>query len=129
MGATVLDLAGLDIPSSGIGGRSLARFWRPEVELDSVDATSPDTVFSVLNPLLEAKAWLPPGPGSLLYSLSDPNYHYILNVDGSEELYAVKEDPGELWNLAGAVNTEPILAGFREMLAGVLGEPITTLRR
>jgi arylsulfatase A-like enzyme len=123
MGATVLDMAGLDVPSSGIGGRSLSRFWRNGGELQSAASgtgTDTDTVFSALNPLLDDKAWLPPGPGILMYSLSDPTYHYIRNVDGSEELYAVKEDPGELWNLAAAPHVQPVLEHFRDMLRGVL---------
>jgi len=74
MGATILDLAGLDVARSGLGGNSLARFWRdsavPEdpgglktAGIADTPATAdvppaPDTVFSVLMPLVEGQTGL-----------------------------------------------------------------------
>ncbi len=122
IGATIVDLAGLDVPSSGLGGRSLARFWEEDGETEAESGYAPDTVFSALSPRHEGQAWLPVGQGPMMYSLSDSAYHYILNVDGSEELYAVKRDPGENDNLAKVSGFQGALEGFRAMMAGVLGK-------
>jgi arylsulfatase A-like enzyme len=123
MGATIVDLAGLDVPSSGLSGRSLARFWEDGGEPDAQSGQAPDTVFSVLSPRHEGQEWLPVGQGPVMYSLSDSNYHYILNVDGSEELYAVRQDPGESQDLAKAPAFREVLERLRAMMAGVRSKP------
>ncbi|MCJ7628089.1 MAG: sulfatase [Longimicrobiales bacterium] len=129
IGATVLDLAGLSVPASGIGGRSLSRFWRQAEDFEPASAAGADTVFSVLNPLYEGQSRLPRTQVPVMYSLSDSAHHYILNVDGSEELYAVKEDPGELRNLTETPDFQSVLAAFRAMMTGVLGEMPAVLQR
>lgn len=121
VGATILDLAGFDAGDSGLGGRSLSRFWRHPEGGGPGSPPAPDTVFSVLNPRYEGQEWLPVATSPVMFSLSDPTYHYIVNVDRSEELYAVKRDPGEVRNLAGAAESRSVVAAFRAMLVGVLG--------
>jgi len=61
-----------------------------------------------------------------MYSLVDSVYHYILNGDGSEELFDLRSDPGEVSNLARMPSQTIVLQGFREKLVEfapeVLGE-------
>jgi hypothetical protein len=81
----------------------------------------PDTVFSVLMPLPEGQTAFQVAHSPVMFSLSDSSYHFLVDTDGSMELYAVKDDPGETRNLAGDPASRPVLARFRNMLAGVLG--------
>jgi hypothetical protein len=46
-------------------------------------------------------------------SFIDATHHYIRNGDGSEELFAYRQDPGELHNLVGATGTSDVVAAFR----------------
>lgn len=123
VGATILDIAGLDVPSSGLGGRSLARFWKDDGDGAPSTLAAPDTVFSVLNPRYEGQEWLVAGDGPVMYALSDSAYHYIWNVNGQEELFHVKLDPGERQNLADFPAFKEVMESFRATLAGVLGGP------
>ncbi len=109
MAATVLDLAGVDAQAAGIGGRSLAPFWR--------GGGDPGTVFAVLDRGGEQPAWYPVEWGPSIYSLTDSAYHYLFNGDGTEELYDFRSDPGELKNLAGSQDARPVLGRFRTTLS------------
>src|SRR5262245_41168322 len=46
--------------------------------------------------------------------------HYIRAGDGSEELYSVRSDPEEQFNVASESMAGEVLLGFRERLAAVL---------
>ena len=47
------------------------------------------------------------------YSIIDMNWRYILNSDGSEELYNVREDPNEWYNLAGDEAYRQIMEDYK----------------
>jgi arylsulfatase A-like enzyme len=49
-----------------------------------------------------------------MISFVDATHHYIRNGDGTEELYAYREDPDELHNLAGTPGAVGIVAAFRK---------------
>jgi arylsulfatase A-like enzyme len=110
--ATVVDLLGLSA-GAPFPGRSLAAHW-----------TAPggaDTAFSMLKRGLVRQGWYPIGRGSEMYSLTTSEHHYIRNGDQSEELYHLRQDPGEIRNLAGNPGSAPVLDRFRRSLTRVLG--------
>jgi len=116
MAATILDLAGLDIPV-GIHGRSLTRYWREGGDsLQAPGSTDADTVFSVLNRGAVDQPWYPVGWGPTMYSLVDSVYHYVFNGDGSEELYDLTVDAREIHNLAGTPDATEAVDRFRDLL-------------
>ena len=123
VGATVLDIAGLDPGPKGIPGRSLSRFWRaPEEGVPGLPEPFPaDTVFATLNRGVVDRPWYPVGLGPTMYSLTDSLHHYILNGDGTEELYSLL-DAAELNNLAGSEGFPEILEGFRTQLRALVGD-------
>jgi hypothetical protein len=49
-------------------------------------------------------------------SLMLDRYHYILNGDGSEEIYDYRRDPFEAHNLVGSEKGTQLLLKFREQL-------------
>lgn len=124
VGATILDLAGLDPGSRGIPGRSLSRFWREPVRTSSGPpaALPPDTIFATLSRGVVDRPWYPVGLGPIMYSLTDSLHHYILNGDGTEELYSFMDDAAELNNLAGSVDYQKVLEGFRGTLEALVGD-------
>lgn len=124
VGATILDVAGLDPGTRGIPGRSLSRFWR---ERSGGGAGIPpsfpsDTVFATLNRGVVDRPWYPVGLGPTMYSLTDSLHHYILNGDGTEELYRFLDDAAELDNLAGLEGSREILDRFRTTLRALVGD-------
>ncbi|MEJ2185839.1 MAG: sulfatase [Gemmatimonadota bacterium] len=141
IGATILDMVGVNPSANGIGGRSLARFWAGRV--DSANAAgvagaagaaqaartalhltgampdlAPDTAFTNVDRGSDNNAWFPISWGPSMYSLVDSTYHYVVNGDGSEELYNVRQDPAELHNLAYDAAMKPIVLRFRAGLRG-----------
>ncbi len=112
--ATIVDLAGLK-QGSPFPGQSLARCWSEP----SGDAIQTDGL--ILTEILEhdlkpREGWKP--PRSLVL---DENL-YIRNNEGREEIYNLETDPGESKNLAGAAESQALLARFRALL-----EPIDRL--
>ena len=49
-------------------------------------------------------------------------YHYVLNGDGSEELYDIIADPTERNDLAESGSAADVLERFRSELRNLLGE-------
>lgn len=56
-----------------------------------------------------------------MYSLTDSVHHYILNGDGTEELYSLLDDAAELNNLVGSGEYQETLEGFRGTLEALVG--------
>jgi arylsulfatase A-like enzyme len=94
--ATLMELTGGD--PAVFPGASLARFWR-EGGSRGQDAT----VFSSLTPAPRTPAAESRNVGGELRSLVRGGYHYILNPDGSEEIFDLESDSLEERDLAGSV--------------------------
>jgi hypothetical protein len=107
---TVLDLAGLD--ARAVPGRSLTRFW--SVRTDTA-ALPPDTLRATVLYSWAVPEWYPIRKGDMESLLADP-WKYIRNGDGSEELYDLRVDAGEVNDLAQTGQGARILASFRNRL-------------
>jgi arylsulfatase A-like enzyme len=112
--ATIVDLIGpgRDAP---FPGRSLARFWKGDPE--STEAPSEPLLLETNKPILLTNQGREPAAKGAMKSLVAGGMHYIRSGDGSEELYALKSDPEERFNLAGAPNARQVLERFRAGLA------------
>ncbi len=112
--ATILDLAGL--PERGLlPGHTLAPLW------DRASEDAPHSpVLAELDhwTITEMPFWAPIGRGDMAALFSD-SLHYILNGDGVEELYDLRDDPGELEDLAGLPDRDTTLQRLRAMLDGI----------
>jgi arylsulfatase A-like enzyme len=86
--ATLLDLAG--IPGHLLPGQSHTRFWRGT----PIDSSQDSPVLSELTPSPGAPQIHRNARGELR-SLVEGPYHYILNADGSDELFDLRTDPLE----------------------------------
>ena len=110
---TMLDLAGLDPAVAGVGGTSLRPYLSgtsssrtPAAALSTLTRGSGDDQYC-----RACETWYPITRGEAMYSLVDTAYHYVLNGDGSEELFDLRWDPGERTNLAGDSTFAPVVAG------------------
>jgi arylsulfatase A-like enzyme len=112
--ATIVDLIGLrqDAP---FPGRSLARFWRGDPE--ATGAPAEPLLMETTKPILLMNQGREPAAKGPMKSLVAGGMHYIRSGDGSEELYALKSDPEERLNLAGAPMARQVLQRFRASLA------------
>jgi hypothetical protein len=72
-------------------------------------------------PLLLTNQGREPAANGPMNSLVAGGMHYIRSADGSEELYNLKSDPEERFNLAGSPNAREIVQGLRGLLASMLG--------
>ena len=114
--ATVLDLLGesaVEFP-----GRSLAPLWRSPLDSPAAEVAE-DTVLSYLTRGLVRQEWYPVNRGTKMYSLTTQTHHYILNGDGTEELYDWRSDPSESVNLSGRSDADSLLTRFRRTLGGL----------
>jgi len=102
---TVLDLAGLEIDSP-FPGASLSRFWRSSARAEH----AVPMVF-----VLPTAQYRPSARGAMYSAIADP-YHYILNDDGTEELFNYRADPLEQRNLAGSPDASSLLPRLRSSL-------------
>ena len=57
-----------------------------------------------------------------MYSLVDSAYHYILNGDGTEELFDLRSDPSEMSNIARSPELRTVLGSFRTKLVELAPE-------
>jgi arylsulfatase A-like enzyme len=106
--STVLDLAG--------GGKtpfsrySLARFWNPGFQPQPFD----DAVVSeVDHSVIEKK-------GDALISLTTPDWQYIYDSAGRQQLYRWTTDPGEQSNLAASPDEQATLESLHAQLVDLL---------
>jgi hypothetical protein len=122
--ATVVDLLGLgrDAP---FPGRSLARFWRGDPGATGAARGSPGPapeplLMETSKPLLLTNKGREPAAKGPMKSLVAGGMHYIRAGDGSEELYALRSDPEERFDVAGESMAREVLLGFRGLLADIL---------
>jgi len=108
--ATLLEMAGVANP--GLPGHSLTSAWRP-----SGNAPVPDPLFASVEYNRLLPKW-PPAPvlkGSMRSVVLD-SLQYILNGDGSEELYHLGRDSWEIRNLVTLPDYRTDLARHRGAL-------------
>jgi arylsulfatase A-like enzyme len=102
---TIAELAGA--PAS-FPGQSLSRLWTPDAAPDN-----PDTLYAAVEFAPRQLPWHPIAKGSIRSVMVWP-WHYIINGDGSEELYDMERDPTEI----GPVATDSaVLARMRTTMA------------
>jgi arylsulfatase A-like enzyme len=92
--------------AAALPGRSL---------LEHLSPSAADSVHVALAEVSQGIGTSPDWPVSRgdMTSFIDATHHYIRNGDGSEELFAYRQDPGELHNLVGATGTSDVVAAFR----------------
>ncbi|MFV1987966.1 MAG: sulfatase-like hydrolase/transferase [Gemmatimonadota bacterium] len=115
--ATVLDLLGHDGP---FPGRPLRTVWEAAAygtgEGEPTEASArPTPVFSELAFSPNQPEWFPVSAGTMRSVVID-GLRYILNGDGSEELYDYPSDPEETNNLIGDARFAEALARARALL-------------
>ena len=112
--ATVLDLLGQS-NEAGFPGQSLTRYW---VESPSIILADGDKILSEM--MYTPGLQIPEGPlrKGDMRSLVRGQYHYILNGDGSEELYDIERDPEEFKNIESSEEVQNELTWFRDNLNG-----------
>jgi arylsulfatase A-like enzyme len=108
LAATVLSLAG--IHNERVHGESLERWWSTP---SSGAGGLGDTLRSRVSYSWAVPEYYPISKGSIESVFADP-YKYILNGDGREELYDLRQDPGEARDLAVARDVESILPLLRQ---------------
>lgn len=118
--ATVHDLLGLG-REAPFPGASLARYW-DQAEGAAPPASDPLLMETRKPPLLTNQGREPVAKGPMK-ALVASGMHYILSGDGGEELYSLKSDPDERFNLAGRSDAQAILAGFRAALRSLWRTP------
>lgn len=115
--ATVLEL--LPGPAdTSIPGQSLARAWRQDV-------WSGSSVLAEVSAGVRMPEWLPIMRGDMA-SVVHGGFHYILNGDGVEELYAYPEDRAQVRDLAPDPAHRDELLAAREHLRSLTGQPVTS---
>ncbi|HVB29048.1 MAG TPA: sulfatase, partial [Terriglobia bacterium] len=108
--STVLDLAG--------GGKtpfsrdSLARFWNPNFTPQPFD----NFVVSELVPIFNE------GGKQAMISLTTPEWQYIYNSSGRQELYHWIDDPLDQTDLAESAGAQATMGGLRKHLIQVVAE-------
>jgi arylsulfatase A-like enzyme len=116
--ATVVDLIGLG-SGSPFPGHSLAASWRtaPGTESARVSpAVSEVDIPSVIGP----ERGRGPNQRGFTVSLNAEGLHYLMDIRGTEELYDVTADPGELHNLRDDPGQKQALDRLRAALAEFL---------
>ncbi len=108
--STVLDLAaGGGTPFSPY---SLARFWNPQLTPQPFD----DFAVSELVPIFNE------GGKQAMISLTTPEWQYIFNSSGRQELYHWTADPREQTDLAASASAQNTLEGLRKHLIRVVAD-------
>jgi arylsulfatase A-like enzyme len=106
--ATILDLVGVPA-ESGIPGESLASLWRE-------GRTPADPLLASVRQGLDVSDHAANAEGDV-HGLTEDARHYIMNPDGSEELYDLGSDPAGVRDLRARSGSTPILARMRESLS------------
>ena len=104
---TVLQLAGMHNPTSERS--SLQRFWRPGFEPAETDEP-------VISELGSEKT------NQTSISLTTPEWHYLHDSQGNEELYRWVSDPGEKVNVANSHENQGVLKDLQIQLRATVTE-------
>jgi arylsulfatase A-like enzyme len=116
--ATVADLVGLGAKSP-FPGRSLAASWRSDSR--AIDASAPTTLSEADIPMvIIPQRGRGPAQRGFTVSLVGVGLHYLLDTQGTEELYDVAADPGELHDVKGEPARQTALRMLRDQLAWIL---------
>lgn len=115
LSATVMDMLKLN-DQSPFPGASLARHWNLR---DGIQSSEKNRLLSEIKRGFVERDFYPVAKGDMK-SLVFDRYHYILNGDGSEELYDFKKDPLEQIDLAGSEEGRSLLGQFRMNLEFIL---------
>ncbi|MCL5005008.1 MAG: sulfatase-like hydrolase/transferase [Acidobacteria bacterium] len=107
--ATVLDLAGGG--KTPFSGRSLARFWHPGFKPQPGDD-------AVVSELAFPELWENKVPATI--SLTTPEWQYIYDSAGRQELYRWTTDPLEQSNLAASPDEQATLDSLHAQLVGLI---------
>jgi arylsulfatase A-like enzyme len=102
--ATIVDLAGIDVPAS-YHGKSLVPIFTGDVETLSRDAV-----------LIEHLWEFPDIPSSEGVRTDEWKYLRYIDDPSIEELYDLREDPGEMNNLANDADHQGTMAELRARL-------------
>ena len=110
--ATILGLAGLPgLAQSATAGPALERHWIPTLS----SSLLPRPVISEISKGINLPSWVPISKGSMRSVVLD-GVHYILNGDGTEELYDFVNDVAEDRNLVDQPAMAAKLAAARRAL-------------
>lgn len=113
--ATVMELLGLQT-NFQFPGKSLSRFWSDVINRNSEEKP----LLSEVKKGLVAPTWYPSSRGDMR-GLIYQSVKYIINYGtGEEELYDLKNDPGEKTNLATSHDSQKTLQWFRSSLTAML---------
>jgi arylsulfatase A-like enzyme len=107
LAATVADLAGLPSPPA-FSGHSLVGGPAP-------DSGQASPVVAEVEPSIRVAPHLPTSRGPMR-TIIDERLQYILNGDGTEELYDYVADPDQKVNLASFAEGKALAASFRARL-------------
>lgn len=108
--STVLDLAAGG--KSPFSRESLARFWNPVFKPQPFD----DFAVSELVPIFNE------GGTKAMISLTTPDWQYIYNSSGRQELYRWPSDPLDQSDLAQAAGSQAVMAGLQKQLIQLLAQ-------
>lgn len=112
--ATILDLLGIK-GKTILPGSSLAQFWN----INGKDSNRAEGVISEVKYHPNMPEWFPTSKGEMK-SLVVGNYQYILNGDGSEEIYNYVNDVWEKQDIVNTPEGRRLLVQFRKMLEKAL---------
>jgi arylsulfatase A-like enzyme len=116
--ATIIDLAGAGTIAP-FPGRSLAEHWMPRAGTGDPHTTPAYSEVDIPVVIGPERGTGPPQRGFTV-SLVDANLHYLLDVNGTEELYDLVADPDERRNIKNDRGQGAALARFRSILAQLL---------
>ena len=107
--STILDLAAIQ-DGTGIPGKSLARYWRPGSR-----STVAGPLVAEVSAGRNVSPTYPTSRGPMKALISN-GFQYILNGDGSEELYSYEQDVRTERNLIASPDAAPALGQFRKSM-------------
>ncbi len=108
--STVLDLAAGG--NSPFSRESLARFWHPGFKPQPFD----DFVVSELVPIFNE------GGTKAMISLTTPEWQYIYDSGGRQELYRWTQDPLDQMDLARFAGSQAVMAGLHQQLIQLIAD-------